>query len=173
MLNKCIFMGRLTKDPEVRYTQSAEPVAVARFSLAVDQDFKKDGEKSADFFEIEAWRQRAEFCGKYLKKGQLICVEGSMHQYSWDDKSGNKRYGYKLSANNIYFAEGKKQGGDQDGNQAGTVQNGNNGGSSNMPSGHSNFDPLAGGSDYAGFDPLSGDGDMSFNISEDGGDLPY
>ena len=167
MLNKCIFMGRLTKDPEVRYTQGTEPVAVARFSLAVNQDYKKDGEKATDFFEVEAWRQRAEFCGKYLKKGLLICVEGSMHQNNWEDKSGNKHYGYRLLVNNIYFAENKKQENDQ----ASSGNIGNPSGTTPSPSG---FDPLAGDAGAGdGFDPFAGNDDMNINISGEDEDLPF
>ena len=169
MLNKCIFMGRLTKDPEVRYTQGTEPVAVARFSLAVNQDYKKDGEKATDFFEVEAWRQRAEFCGKYLRKGQLICAEGSMHQNNWEDKNGNKHYGYRLLVNNVYFAESKKQDNDQ-ANQMDSGGDRDQIDASPSPG----FDPMAGDTGSGGgFDPFAGDGDMSMNISGDDEDLPF
>ena len=110
MLNRCVFMGRLTKDPEIRHTQNNEPVAVARFSIAVDRNYQKDGNKTTDFFEIEAWRQKAEFAEKFLKKGQLISVDGSMQQYSWEDQDGKKRYNYRLIADHIYFADTKKSG---------------------------------------------------------------
>ena len=156
MLNKCIFMGRLTKDPEIRRTQGAEPAAVARFSLAVDRNFKKEGEKVTDFFEIEAWRQRAEFAEKYLKKGQLICVEGSFQQFHWTDKDGNKRYGYRLAADNFYFAEGKKQ----ESVQSDTPSGAKSGASQKTEDAPSGFDPFA-------------EEDMSFNISGTDDDLPY
>lgn len=108
MLNNCTIMGRLTKDPEIHYTQAAEPASVARFSLAVDRDYKKGNEKITDFFEIEAWRQRAEFAQKHLKKGQQIIAQGSFEQQRWTDKDGNKRTGYRLNVSNFYFADSKK-----------------------------------------------------------------
>ena len=169
MLNGCIFMGRLTKDPETRYTQGAEPLAMVRFSLAVDRNFKKDGEKATDFIEVEAWRQRAEFAGKYLKKGQLICIEGSLQQYHWEDKDKNKRQGYRLVADNIYFAEGKKQ--DTDNIQAGRTSGNRNAGSFKAATAPLDFDPFTGGSDVS-FDPFDSD-DMIFNISEPEDPTPF
>lgn len=151
MLNKCIFMGRLTKAPEIRYTQGNEPVPVARFSLAVERNFQSGGQKTTDFFEIEAWRKRAEFSEKYLRKGQLIVVEGSIQQYQWEDKDKNKRTGYKLTADNIYFAEGKKRD-DNVGNPPQT----NDGAVDSMPSG---FDPFATEESIA--DPFAGEEDSS------------
>jgi len=160
-------MGRLTKDPETRYTQGAEPLAVSRFSLAVDRNFKKDGEKQTDFIEIEAWRQKAEFAGKYLKKGQLVCVEGSLQQYHWQDKDRNKRQGHRIAADNIYFAEGRKQ----DSGQAGLEQRGNNGGSFKPAAAPSGFDPFTG-ANNGGFDPFD-PGGMAFNISDPEEPLPF
>lgn len=160
MLNRCIFMGRLTKDPEIRYTQSAEPVAVARFSIAVDRNYQKGDNKVTDFFEVEAWRQKAEFAEKYLKKGQLICVEGSFQQYQWEDKNGNKRTGYRLAADNIYFAEGKKQ----DGEQNDQPHNKNNGGSQNANPAPAGFDPFANAAEE-GFDPFADGADMEFHVN--------
>lgn len=160
MLNRCIFMGRLTKDPEIRYTQSAEPVAVARFSIAVDRNYQKGDNKVTDFFEVEAWRQKAEFAEKHLKKGQLICVEGSFQQQQWEDKNGNKRTGYRLAADNIYFAEGKKQDGDQNNHP----QNTNNNGSQNTSAAPNGFDPFANATNEE-FDPFAGDNDMEFRVN--------
>jgi len=160
-------MGRLTKDPELRYTQGAEPQAIARFSLAVDRNFKKDGEKVTDFFEIEAWRQRAEFAEKYLTKGQLVCVEGSLQQYRWEDKDKIKRQGYRIVADNIYFAEGKKQDNEQN-SQASGSRRGNSTKASDAPSG---FDPFTGGAERS-FDPFDAD-DMVFTISEPEDPLPF
>jgi len=160
-------MGRLTKDPEIRYTQGAEPLTIARFSLAVDRNFKKDGEKITDFIEIEAWRQRAEFAGKYLSKGQLVCIEGSLQQYHWEDKDKNKRQGYRIVADNIYFAEGRKQ----DSGPADRAQGNKNGESFKTVAGPAGFDPFTGASDGS-FDPFDAD-DMTFSISEPEEPLPF
>jgi len=160
-------MGRLTKDPEMRYTQGAEPLALARFSLAVDRNFKKDGEKVTDFIEIEAWRQRAEFAEKYLNKGQLVCIEGSLQQYHWEDKDKNKRQGYRIVAENIYFAEGRKQ----DNGQTRRTQGNKNGESFKTVAGPAGFDPFTGVSGGS-FDPFDTD-DMTFNISEPEEPLPF
>jgi single-strand DNA-binding protein len=141
-------MGRLTKDPEIRYTQSAEPVAVARFGLAVDRNFQKGDNKVTDFFEIEAWRQKAEFADRNLKKGQLIAVEGSFQQFHWEEKDGKKRYTYRLVVENFYFAEGKKTDREQN-NQA---QSRKNNGSQSAGAAPDGFDPFA-------------DDDMAFYIN--------
>ena len=110
MLNQCTMMGRLTRDPEVRYTQSAEPKAVAKFGLAVDRDYTTQGEKITDFFEVEAWQKTAEFAEKYLKKGQLVAIEGKLRRSEWKQpETGEKRYSYYIEARSIYFAEGKKE----------------------------------------------------------------
>lgn len=107
MLNKVMLMGRLTGDPEVRYSPSG--VAVARFSLAVQRSYVKQGEeRQTDFINIVAFRSTAEFVGKYFGKGQLMVVVGSLQTRSWDDKDGNKRYGMDVVADEIHFAESKK-----------------------------------------------------------------
>jgi single-strand DNA-binding protein len=141
MLNKTILMGRLTKDPEIRYTQSAEPVPVARFGLAVDRDFVK-GDKKTDFFDIEAWRKKAEFAEKYLKKGQQIVVEGRSQQNNWTDDKGNNRTSYTVVAENIYFAGGKKEKDESDVTQNASYD------------GNGGFDPFADSEDM-GFDPFN------------------
>jgi single-strand DNA-binding protein len=126
-------MGRLTRDPELRHTQGAEPKAVARFALAVDRNYTKpDGKRDTDFFEIETWRQKAEFVSKFYKKGQLVCVEGRLQREDWTDKDGVKRTSYRIVADNCYFAEGKK-----------TETTTNNGDASESV--HNDFDPFADG----------------------------
>ena len=108
-LNRCIFLGRLTKDPELRYTQSAEPQAVAKFSIAVDRNYTKaDGTRETDFFDIVGWRKTAEFIEKYFKKGMRVAVEGRMQQRKWEDNEGKTRYAYEVVADNVDFADGKK-----------------------------------------------------------------
>ena len=107
MINKAILMGRLTRDPEVRY--SASGVAVARFTLAVDRRFVKQGEqRQADFINIVAFRQTAEFVGKYFVKGQLAAVVGSIQTRSWDGEDGQKRYATEVIANEVHFCGDKR-----------------------------------------------------------------
>ena len=91
MLNRIILMGRLTRDPELRHTQSG--TAVASFSLAVDRDFKSrdSGEKATDFIDIVAWRNTAEFVSKYFTKGRMAVVEGRLQIRDWTDRDGGKR----------------------------------------------------------------------------------
>ena len=111
MMNHCTMMGRLTRDPEVRHTKGDEPKTVVKFGLAVERDYTIQGEKVADFFEIEAWQKTAEFVEKYLKKGQLIALEGKLRRSEWTKpETGEKRFSYYIEAKNIYFAEGKKSG---------------------------------------------------------------
>lgn len=107
-MNKVILMGRLTKDPELRYT-SANNTAVCSFTLAVDRKFSKPGEeKQADFIPIVAWRNTAEFCSKYFTKGLKVAVVGSMQTRNWDDNEGKKHYVTEVIADEAYFAESKK-----------------------------------------------------------------
>jgi len=115
MLNRVVLIGRLTKDPELRHTQGSEPKAVANFSLAVDRNYKNsNGEKETDFFDIVAWRHRAEFVSNYFKKGQLVCVEGRLQRESWTGKDEVKRTVYRIVAENCYFCDSKKsQAGEQ------------------------------------------------------------
>ena len=103
MLNKIILMGRLTRDPELRRTESG--TAVCSFSIAVDRDFKsKNGEKETDFIDIVAWRATAEFVSKYFQKGSLIAIDGSIQTRQYQDKNGNNRTAFEIVANNINFA---------------------------------------------------------------------
>lgn len=103
MLNNITIMGRLTKDPELRTTQSGK--AVATFTLAVDRDF--DREKT-DFFTCVAWNKTAEFVNKYFLKGQLAVIEGRMESREWTDKQNNKRLSWEVQVGNVYFGESKK-----------------------------------------------------------------
>jgi single-strand DNA-binding protein len=107
-MNKVILMGRLTKDPEMRYT-STNNTALCNFTLAVDRRFSKPGEnKQTDFFNITAWKNNAEFCGKYFTKGSKIVVVGSLQNRSWDDKEGKKHTVTEVVADEFYFADSKK-----------------------------------------------------------------
>lgn len=106
-MNKAIIMGRLTRDPEVRTTSSQIPVAT--FTVAVDRRFKgNDGERQADFIPVVAWRTNAEFAGRYLKKGTKIVVVGSIQTRNYDDKDGKKVYVTEIIADEMHFAESKR-----------------------------------------------------------------
>ena len=106
MLNKIILMGRLTRDPELRRTESG--TAVCSFSIAVDRDFKsKNGEKETDFIDIVAWRATAEFVSKYFTKGRMAVVEGRLQIRDWTDKEGSKHRSAEVIADNVYFGDSK------------------------------------------------------------------
>ena len=109
MLNKIIIMGRLTRDPELRRTQSG--TAVTSFSLAVDRDFKsQNGDKETDFIDIVAWRNTADFVSKYFSKGRMAVVEGRLQIRDWVDKDGGKRRSAEVIADNVYFGDSKRGG---------------------------------------------------------------
>ena len=107
MLNKIVLMGRLTRDPDLRRTQSG--TAVASFTLAVDRDYKpQDGERETDFIDIVAWRGTGEFVSKYFTKGRMAVVEGRLQVRDWTDKDGNKRRSTEVIADSVYFGDSKK-----------------------------------------------------------------
>ena len=112
MLNHIVIMGRLTRDPELRYTQSQTPVA--SFSLAVDRDFggRDGGEKQTDFIDCVAWRQTAEFVNKYFTKGSMAVVSGRLQIRDWTDKEGGKRRSAEVVADNVYFGDSKRDSAD-------------------------------------------------------------
>ena len=149
MLNRIILMGRLTRDPELRHTQTGTPVA--SFSLAVDRDFKDKatGERSTDFIDVVAWRQTAEFVSRYFTKGRMAVVEGRLQIRDWTDKDGGKRRSAEVVADNVYFGDSKRDGGDSSGYSAAPAY---------KNAAPSNFN--AGGSDFA-------------EIGEDDGELPF
>lgn len=105
-MNKVILMGRLTREPEVRYSQSSEPVAVARYTLAVSRRMKKNGEQEADFIPCVAFGKSGEFAEKYFRKGQMVAVTGRLQVRSWD-KDGERRWSTDVIVEEQYFAEGK------------------------------------------------------------------
>ena len=109
MLNQIVIMGRLTRDPELRRTASG--TAVASFTLAVDRDFsgKDGGEKETDFIDCVAWRNTGEFVSKYFSKGRMAVVSGRVQIRNWTDKEGNKRRTAEVIADNVYFADSKKE----------------------------------------------------------------
>jgi single-strand DNA-binding protein len=107
MLNSVIIMGRLTRDPELRRTQGG--TAVTSFTMAVDRDFKsQSGEKETDFIDVVAWRNTGEFAAKYLAKGRMAAVEGRIQVRDWQDKDGNRRKAVEVVADNVYFADSKR-----------------------------------------------------------------
>ena len=119
-MNKVILMGRLTTDPEVRYSQGATPTAVARFSVAVDRRFKREGEPDADFFNCTAFGKQGEFVEKYLHKGTKVVICGRIQNDNYTNKDGQQVYGVRVMVDEIEFAESK--------NAAGNGDNGYNGG---------------------------------------------
>jgi single-strand DNA-binding protein len=107
-MNKAILMGRLTRDPEMRTTPSQVPVCT--FTLAIDRRFKSaSGEKQADFIPVVAWRQQAEFCAKYFRKGSRMMVVGSIQTRNYTDKDGNKRTATEVVADEIQFVDSKRE----------------------------------------------------------------
>ena len=151
MLNKVFVMGRLTRDPELRRTQSG--TAVASFSLAVDRDYKsQSGEKETDFFDVVAWRSTGEFVAKYFTKGRMAVVEGRLQVRPWQDKDGNNRRSTEIIAENIYFGDSKKDGSGNTENYGAQAYTAPNGG----------YAAPAGGA-YGGF----------AEIDEEDGDLPF
>ena len=109
MLNHITIMGRLTRDPELGYTQSQTPVA--SFTLAVDRDFgsRDGGEKQTDFIDCVAWRSTAEFVSKYFQKGSMAVVSGRLQIRDWTDREGGKRRSAEVVVDNIYFGESRRR----------------------------------------------------------------
>lgn len=125
-MNNVSLIGRLTADPELKHTQSG--TAFTRFSIAVDRNFVKQGEeRQADFINIVAWQQRAEFICRYFGKGNRIAITGQIRTGSYTDKDGNKRYTFEVWADNVESCEAKKQ-------------SGNIGNSNSNPDANSNHD---------------------------------
>ena len=109
-MNKVILMGRLTRDPEVRYTQTSNTL-VASFSLAVNRRFVRQGEeRQADFINCVAWNKTGEFVSKYFKKGQQVAVVGRLQTRTWDDDKGQKHYITEVVVEETYFADSKRDG---------------------------------------------------------------
>ena len=108
MLNRILIMGRLTRDPEIKYLQSNVPVT--RFTVAVDRDYsgRDGGEKQTDFIDCVAWRSTAEFVMNYFRKGSMAVVSGRLQIRNWEDKDGNKRRSAEVVAENVYFGESKR-----------------------------------------------------------------
>lgn len=137
-MNKVILMGRLTRDPEVRYSND---LAVASFSIAVDRRFKREGQPEADFFNCTAFRKTAEFVEKYLHKGTKVVLDGEINNDNYTNKEGQKVYGTRIIVNQIEFAESKAA---------------SQGGAAHIPSG--DLGPAA--------EPVSGSGDGFMSIPD-------
>lgn len=163
MLNRIIIMGRLVRDPELRTTQAG--ISVTSFTLAVDRDFKSrdSGEKSTDFIDVVAWRQTAEFVCKYFAKGRMAVAEGRLQIRDWKDRDGNNRRSAEVVADNVYFADSKRDsaGGDYGGPPAyGT------------PAASGGY---GGGQSYggSGFGAPASDGGGFAEIDDQDGELPF
>lgn len=163
MLNRVILIGRLTRDPELRYTPAG--VAVTQFTLAVDRPFSNQGgQREADFIPIVTWRQLAETCANYLRKGRLAAVEGRIQVRSYDNNEGKRVYVTEVIADNVRFLESANSGNREAGVPA-SGGGGNYGGGMGSSGNRSNF---GGGRDNQ--DPFQDDG-RPIDISDD--DLPF
>ena len=164
MLNKVFIMGRLTRDPELRRTQTGTPVA--SFSLAVDRDFKdkSTGERATDFLDVVAWRQTGEFVSHYFTKGRMAVVEGRLQIRDWTDKDGNKRRTAEVVADQVYFGDSKRDG-DGGGYSGGYSQGGYSQGGGYAAGGYSAPAPSGYGA------PMGGD--QFAELSDDDGELPF
>ena len=129
MLNRCILIGRLVADPQLRYTQSG--IAVASFTIAVDRPFtSQSGEREADFIDIVTWRKLAETCANHLNKGRLVAVDGRLQIRSYDDSNGIRRKAAEIVADAVRFLDRADSG-------SGSSSSGNYGGSSSNDGGSS------------------------------------
>jgi len=157
MLNHITIMGRLTRDPELRSTQAG--VSVASFTVAVDRDFggRDGGEKQTDFIDCVAWRQTGEFVSKYFRKGSMIVVSGRLQSRKWQDREGNNRTNWEVNADNVYFGESRRDGGDTSGYDRSSSY------SRNEPAKSSAYSSGYNSASYGGFSEMS----------DDDGDLPF
>lgn len=167
MLNHITIMGRLTRDPELRYTQSGTPVA--SFTVAVDRDYTgQDGGRETDFVDCVAWRQGGEFVSKYFVKGQMIVVDGRLQSRKWQDRDGNNRTSWEINCDHTYFGEPKRDGGQQNSYSGGYGQP-SGGYSAPPPSGGYNAPPA-----QAAPPPQQQYQQVTFTeLDDDDGELPF
>ncbi len=165
MLNHIVLMGRLTRDPELRYTQSQ--LAVVSFTLACERDFGgKDGvERQTDFIDVVAWRVTAEFVAKYFAKGSMAVVSGRLQIRDWTDREGNKRRSSEIVADNVYFGDSKRRNEDNTTSSAGGYSSGgyrssNSAASSGGDRSYKSFDDSPAGSAFS-------------ELSDTDGELPF
>lgn len=142
-MNKVILMGRLTRDPEVRYTQGDKPMAIARYTLAVDRRFKREGDQSADFIPCVVFGKGGEFAEKYLKKGTKVAVTGRIQTGSYTNKDGQKVYTTEVIVEEQEFAESKAQSNQTTQNNTQNTQDGEMDGFMNIPEGIDDELPFA------------------------------
>ena len=161
MLNHIVIMGRLTRDPELRSTQSG--VSVTSFTVAVDRDFggRDGGERQTDFIDCVAWRQTGEFVSKYFHKGSMIVVSGRLQSRKWQDRDGNNRTNWEVIADNVYFGESRR---DSESNGSYGSYDSNRGGyDSNRGSGSYDSSPRSSAPAPSAFSELDdGDGELPF-----------
>ena len=157
MLNHITIMGRLTRDPELRYTQSQ--TTVASFTLAVDRDYggRDGGEKQTDFIDCVAWRQTAEFVSKYFQKGSMAVVSGRLQIRDWTDREGGKRRSAEVVVDNIYFGESRRRDSGESGSYGGNYGSSGESRSYSAPSSSSSSSNA---SPFAELD--DGDGELPF-----------
>lgn len=163
-MNKAILMGRLTKDPELRYTNTNNK-AVCSFTLAIDRRFSRQGEeKQTDFIPVVAWEKTGEFCGKYFQKGRQVAIVGRIQTRSYDNNEGKKVYVTEVVAEEAYFADSKKDGGAPAGGEAAYAP-----GAGGRPQGgpgnagdKSGAGGAPGGAQSDGFYPMDGDDELPF-----------
>lgn len=159
MLNRVILIGRLTRDPELRYTPAG--VAVTQFTIAVDRPFTgSNGEREADFIPIVTWRQLAETCANYLRKGRLTAVEGRIQVRNYENNEGKRVYVTEVIADNVRFLESNREQRDE----------GYSGGESGYAAGGGGYSRPSQPSRSSNADPFKDDG-RPIDISED--DLPF
>jgi len=176
MLNHIVIMGRLTRDPELRTTQSG--ISVASFTVAVERDYsgRDGGERQTDFIDCVAWRQTGEFVSKYFHKGSMIVVSGRLQSRKWQDRDGNNRTSWEINADNVYFGESRR---DSEANSNNTYGGSFGGGFENSRPSYDNRTP--GYDNRGGYDagrssaPAPAPAHSAFQELEDEGDgeLPF
>ena len=171
MLNRIIIMGRLTRDPELRHTQTG--TAVASFTLAVDRDFKdkSTGERSTDFIDVVAWRQTGEFVSRYFTKGRMAVVEGRLQIRDWTDKDGGKRRSAEIVADNVYFGDSKRDG--DGGYQSSGYASGGGYSGGYASGGYASPAAPAAPAAPSGYGAPPAGGDQFAELSDDDGELPF
>lgn len=171
MLNRIIIMGRLTRDPELRHTQTG--TAVASFTLAVDRDFKdkSTGERSTDFIDVVAWRQTGEFVSRYFTKGRMAVVEGRLQIRDWTDKDGGKRRSAEIVADNVYFGDSKRDG--DGGYQSSGYASGGGYSGGYASGGYASPAAPAAPAAPSGYGAAPAGGDQFAELSDDDGELPF
>ena len=171
MLNRIIIMGRLTRDPELRHTQTG--TAVASFTLAVDRDFKdkSTGERSTDFIDVVAWRQTGEFVSRYFTKGRMAVVEGRLQIRDWTDKDGGKRRSAEIVADNVYFGDSKRDG--DGGYQSSGYASGGGYSGGYASGGYASPAAPAAPAAPSGYGAAPTGGDQFAELSDDDGELPF